>query len=214
MAELAGLDMAWDRQVVPSILEASGLSLSPQKVDSPGSERLATPGRGVGSAAPAPPERLEAPSSPSERSPSRSALEAFPTTPTQRVQTATVRTPVQAKPKTPSPVKVTRGRARGRRDAVKARNSSSASQAIALQPVSSAEIRPEVLQAQKEAAEWRSQVEAARTEAERLRCELLEARTLKSEEQREHARSESWSSSKPCVRRRMSSKAAGWRCNS
>ncbi|CAL1151553.1 unnamed protein product, partial [Cladocopium goreaui] len=51
--------------------------------------------------------------------------------------------------------------------------------------VSSAEVRPEVLQAQKEMAELRCQLEAARGEAERLHWDLLEARKLKSQEERE-----------------------------
>lgn len=55
----------------------------------------------------------------------------------------------------------------------------------ALIEVSSAEVRPEVLQAQKEMAELRCQLEAARGEAERLHWDLLEARKLKSQEERE-----------------------------
>lgn len=55
----------------------------------------------------------------------------------------------------------------------------------ALIEVSSAEVRPEVLQAQKEMAELRCQLEAARGEAERLHWDLLEARKLKSQEERD-----------------------------
>lgn len=55
----------------------------------------------------------------------------------------------------------------------------------ALIEVSSAEVRPEVLQAQKEMAELRCQLEAARGEAERLHSDLLEAQKLKSQEERE-----------------------------
>jgi len=55
----------------------------------------------------------------------------------------------------------------------------------ALIEVSAAEVRPEVMQAQKEVAELQCQLEAARGEAERLRCDVLEARTLKSQEERE-----------------------------